>query len=563
MYVMFTFAPHADGGAFPDASPTMLEICGIAPEEVRDDIWPLFRRIEPDDLARLRRAIAEGTRERTAWDVEFRYRHPSKGPIWMRTHCTPLIGADGGVQWHGFINDITQRRQDQRELEKRNEELRLALLSSGTGIWTWDLESNRVTWTDEVHKIFGLASPGQQSADDLRKFVHPDDDERVWAALMAAIAERKPYEVEFRIVRPDGQVRWLSNHGMAAHDQAGRPLSMTGTVRDITARKEADEQLRKFAFLVDNSRDFIGMCDLTGRPFFVNEAGRALVGLDSMAEACSVSIEEYLFPEDRVRVVEEFLPSVLCEGHGTIEVRFRHFKTGEPVWMSYSVSTLADEDGRPLGFATISQNIDARKENEERMEVLIDELNHRVRNTLAIVNAIATQTLKHTPAVEDFRRAFGGRLAALAKTHTLLATTRWSASTLHDLIAQQLDPYTKDRTDALVIAGPRLLVNPKQALTLSLVMHELAANAAKYGALSVPAGRLEVRWQIEPERRLRLTWHEEGGPRVAPPTRRGFGSQLIEFNIAHEFGGEASLDYRPAGVQCVLTIPLRGQRDEI
>ena len=231
--------------------------------------------------------------------------------------------------------------------------------------------------------------------------------------------------------------------------------------------------------------------------------------------------------------------------------------------MSYSVFTLKSEGDRPLGFATISQNIDSRKQDDDRMELLIDELNHRVRNTLAIVNAIATQTMKHTPSVEEFRRAFGGRITALAKTHTLLATKRWSASTLHELIVQQLEPYTRDRADAVRIAGPRLLVNPKQALTLSLVMHELAANAAKYGALSVPHGRVEIGWQIGPERSLRLSWQEVGGPRVAPPSRRGFGSQLIEFNIAHEFGGEARLDYRPAGAECVLTIPLRGPRDEI
>ena len=231
--------------------------------------------------------------------------------------------------------------------------------------------------------------------------------------------------------------------------------------------------------------------------------------------------------------------------------------------MSYSVFTLKSEDDRPLGFATISQNIDSRKQDDDRMELLIDELNHRVRNTLAIVNAIATQTMKHTPSVEEFRRAFGGRITALAKTHTLLATKRWSASTLHELIVQQLEPYTRDRADAVRIGGPRLLVNPKQALTLSLVMHELAANAAKYGALSVPHGRVEIGWQIGPERSLRLSWQEVGGPRVAPPSRRGFGSQLIEFNIAHEFGGEARLDYRPAGAECVLTIPLRGPRDEI
>ncbi len=132
---------------------------------------------------------------------------------------------------------------------------------------------------------------------------------------------------------------------------------------------------------------------------------------------------------------------------------------------------------------------------------------------------------------------------------------------MREVIAQQLDPYTRER--ALTITGPRLLVNPKQALTLSLVFHELAANAAKYGALSTPGGQVEIRWEIDAERNLLLTWQESGGPRVAPPRRLGFGSQLIEFNVAHEFGGNAALHYRPDGVRCLLTIPLRADADEI
>jgi two-component sensor histidine kinase len=165
--------------------------------------------------------------------------------------------------------------------------------------------------------------------------------------------------------------------------------------------------------------------------------------------------------------------------------------------------------------------------------------------------------------VQEFRTAFGGRIAALAKTHTLFAATKWTTSTLREVIVQQLEPYTRGRADALTITGPRLLVNPKQALTLSLVFHELAANAVKYGALSVPTGQVEIGWEIDPERKLRLTWQESGGPRVAPPDRRGFGSQLIEFNVAHEFGGDALLDYQPDGVKCLLGIPLRGDADEI
>jgi len=444
MYVMFSFSPHPQGGgAFPVASPTMHGICGVAPEEVRYDIGPFFDRIEPEDRAALQQAIAVATRDQTAWDMEFRYRHPDKGPLWMRAHCTPLIGEDGRLQWYGFINDITQRKRDLRELDERNIEL------------------------------------------------------------------------------------------------------------------------RRFAFLVNHSQAFIGMCDLALRPFFVNQAGLKMVGLERMEEACAVAVEEYFFPEDRPMITERFLPRVLEDGHATIEIRFRHFKTGEPIWMSYSVLTLRDEHDQPLGYATISQNIDARKQDEAQMRILVDELNHRVRNTLAIVNSIATQTLKHTARLPEFGTAFSGRIAALAETHTLLASTNWGPSTLDLVISKQLDPYTNGRADALAISGPRLLISPKQALTLSLVFHELAANSVKHGALSAPAGHIEICWKIDSEHRVQLTWQESGGPHVGPPARRGFGSELIEFSIAHEFGGNAALDYRPQGMSCLLTIPLRREADEI
>ena len=238
MYVMFTFVPRADGGgAFPDASPTMLEICGIAPEEVRDDVAPLFRRIEPDDLAKLRGAIAQGTRDRTAWDVEFRYRHPSKGLVWMRARCTPLTGADGSLQWHGFINDITQRKRTSASW-KEERELRLALLSSGTGIWSWDFATDIVTGATRSQDLrTRLRRTLSISADSFTPMT-----ERVWRRDRDR--ETQVIRVEFRIIA--GRTGPLAQQHGCRLRPGGAPVSMTGTARHHGAQggRRAAAQVR-------------------------------------------------------------------------------------------------------------------------------------------------------------------------------------------------------------------------------------------------------------------------------------------------------------------------------
>lgn len=231
---------------------------------------------------------------------------------------------------------------------------------------------------------------------------------------------------------------------------------------------------------------------------------------------------------------------------------------GQVRWLMCRALYKTDERGDRL--YGVCADITERKHVEQTQQMLLEELNHRVRNTLAIVNSIAGQTLKHSPSLDYFSEAFAGRIQALASTHTLLSSNRWQPSSLAQLVEKQLAPYSRSRLDAVMTSGPEILITPKPALTLSLVLHELATNAAKYGALSSAQGQVDVSWTIEqaPERRqLLLTWSESGGPPVAAaPERNGFGAQLIQFNIAHEFGGRVETTYRPTGVLHRLIIPL-------
>jgi len=196
---------------------------------------------------------------------------------------------------------------------------------------------------------------------------------------------------------------------------------------------------------------------------------------------------------------------------------------------------------------------DERGRAERRQQLLLGELNHRVKNTLAIVQSLTHQSFHSAASTEDAKRRFEGRLKALASAHSLLTATNWESALIADVARAALAPFCPpDRCD---IDGPPLPVSPQTAVGLALALHELATNAAKYGALSTPSGRLSVRWTVVDDQ-LQLIWTERGGPRVSPPERRGFGTRMIERTLASEFGGKVVLDFAPEGVTCTLIAPL-------
>ena len=207
--------------------------------------------------------------------------------------------------------------------------------------------------------------------------------------------------------------------------------------------------------------------------------------------------------------------------------------------------------------ATFDQMAHKRRHAEEQQRVLLRELNHRMKNSLAAVRSIASQTLSHAADPEEFQRAFEGRLAALSRASTLLIAGNWQVADLRALIEATLEPFRTEHN--LRLRGPDVTLPSEMTLTLGLVLHELATNAAKYGAFSVPEGRVEIVWALRgeaAESRLILDWSEHGGPPVQEPERRGFGRSLIERSVAYELDGSAELTFAPAGVRCHVEVPL-------
>ncbi len=226
-----------------------------------------------------------------------------------------------------------------------------------------------------------------------------------------------------------------------------------------------------------------------------------------------------------------------------------------PLFLSIGEFSL---DGQRL-FTGIVRDITERRRSEERQVLLMAEIDHRAKNLLASIQAMVLLTKPHARSVTDYADTLIGRLHAMARAHDLLAREKWHGARLHELIREEFAAYVGADSAALTIAGDDLLLRPRAAQTLSLALHELTTNAAKYGALSTPGGRVTIQASVEPAPSaptLLLTWTELGGPTIEPPDHRGFGSVVIERGIAHDLGGSTDLEFDPAGVRCKICFPL-------
>lgn len=228
-----------------------------------------------------------------------------------------------------------------------------------------------------------------------------------------------------------------------------------------------------------------------------------------------------------------------------------------PLWRSLAITSVIGGALLLVGLAFAVRMATAIARGEMLHDLLIEELNHRVKNTLAILQSIATQTFRSASRAE--REKFEGRLGALAEAHNLLSQEKWQGSELQDVIARVLNPYLLNNPDRVRMFGPKVPLSPRLAVILSMILHEIATNAAKYGALSNDTGTVTLDWEITEEndgRKLHLIWTEAGGPHVTAPVQRGFGSRLIERSARDQLGGEATVDFLPRGVVCTVTSAL-------
>ncbi len=285
---------------------------------------------------------------------------------------------------------------------------------------------------------------------------------------------------------------------------------------------------------------------------FVSERMKALVGINRSAapgEGGDISFR-FVHPDDVEALRKTVEEGLRTQGRYTAQYRMVRPDDGRMRWMQGAGVLGRDEQGRPLRVIGVVRDITDSKDEEEHREVLLAELDHRVKNVLAAVQSLAAQSARKTASTEGFLAAFAGRLNAMASAHELLTATRWRGASLAHIAAAELGGLAPGQARW---EGPDITLRPRAANAASLALHELATNAVKYGALSMETGRIEVRWAQTPDGGFQLDWTEAGGPRVAPPDRRGFGSTLLEQVTGRELGGAVTIDYHPDGVRARIT----------
>ncbi len=350
--------------------------------------------------------------------------------------------------------------------------------------------------------------------------------------------------------------------------RTGETLAMAFSLRDMREQLEREQALRdgeaRIKAILTNAVDGIVTINERGIMEEVNPATCAIFGYEP-GELLGKSVN-MLMPSPYRQQHDGYLRTYRHTGQGKIigigreTAGLRKDGTVIPIDLSVSEVSLS---GRRL-FTGLIRDISSRKQIEEHRALLVAELSHRVKNTLATVISIARQTFPREAPFNSAVQAFDGRIRALAHTHSRLAEHSWTEVSLAEVIGGEVSPYRNDAAGNIRASGPDVMLKPKTAITLGMAFHELVTNAAKHGALSVDGGSLEIVWDwIRPAgRQLRIRWTERGGPEVGPPARSGFGRLLLERGLAHELRGKVQLDFGRDGLKCTIVFPLDGNLAE-
>jgi PAS domain S-box-containing protein len=339
------------------------------------------------------------------------------------------------------------------------------------------------------------------------------------------------------------------------------PRRIAVLFRDITDQKRAEAALReseaRFRHMADSAPALIWMSDEEGQVTFANMHYEHMFGRPA-AEMLGGGWAQIVLPDDLERHTKAFFDAFHARIGFHCETRVID-KAGQVRWLRCEGVPRFDDAGRFLGYTGCNIDITASKVAEERRDLLINELNHRVKNTLATVQSIASQTLRNAPTPQEAKRALEERLFALSRAHDVLTRENWEGANIREIVAQAVEPYSSRGEDRLHLSGPRVRLPPRMALALAMALQELATNAVKYGALSNATGGIGISWSIDATQdpaRLHLRWTETGGPPVQAPTRRGFGSRLIERSLADDLAGQVQIEFAPTGVTCTVDAPI-------
>jgi PAS domain S-box-containing protein len=461
----------------------------------------------------------------------------------------------------GFIRDISDRLEIHAQLAASEARFRAAIGAVDGILWTNAASGGMIG--DQP----GWASLTGQTASQYQGLgwadaVHPDDVEATLRNWKAAVDQVAPFTFEHRVRRHDGAWRDFAVRAVAALETDGSIREWIGVHTDITERKRAEERRReseaRFRAMADSAPAPVWMTSVEGGITFANEAFAEFAGVDAEALLGDAWIR-MIHPDDILGVgAKRAAARGAAEGPQAYGFEAR-FLCGDGAyrWMVANARPQIDAQGQFQGYIGMAMDMTETKAAEARQRLLINELNHRVKNTLASIQSIVRQTLRPDETPLPVRERLIERLLAMSAAHDVLTRESWEGAGLEEIVLQGVAPFIDDQEPGrITIAGPSLRVGASTALSLALAMHELSTNAVKYGALSTPGGKVVVDWEAEREGQATLRWTESGGPTVQPPARKGFGMRLLTSGLSSDLGGQPQLSFAPEGVKASLPVRL-------
>ena len=458
------------------------------------------------------------------------------------------------------------RREVELKLERESAEIEAAsgrvkqlanlLTLSYEAMFAWRLDGSIEFWNAGAQRLYGFA-PSEAVGRSSHTLLHTEFPIE-FTELRSRLLDERYWSGELRHICKDGHEVTVDSRMQLLGDdtvlEANRDVTQ---VKDLTIQqatllrelRESEQRLRRLASIVESSDDAIVSKNLDGIITSWNRGAERVFGYTA-EEAVGQPIT-IVIPQDRLDEERTILTRIR-RGE-----RIDHFETvrqrkhGSLIVVSLTVSPVKDAEGKIVGASKIARDITEQKRTQEQIATLAREAEHRSKNLLATVQA--TVNLSQSDTLEGLKQAIEGRIQALANVHSLFVETRWIGAELSTIATQELAPYSETDERRVQIEGPQTLLEPNTAQAIALTLHELATNAAKYGALSAPTGQFDLKWLHEADGRLTLRWREIGGPTVLMPTRQGLGTQIIE-RVIGQLKGKARLDWRTEGLVCEITL---------
>ena len=458
-----------------------------------------------------------------------------------------------------LVRSLLRLQRAEADLSASQERLQLAQESAGLAVLDWTIPTNSFVHSDNLADLIDLPSREVGTGLDamtILERIHPADVEALVREFTAESRRSGSFHKEFRVRRRDGSVRWIDSRGRFFTDAAGKPQRMLSLSFDNTARKTAERANAELAAIVASSVDAIVSVDAAGNVTSWNAGAERLfeiapaqmIGRPLAAALSGTTVEER----------EAYGRQLLGGEPSEIETRQLR-RDGTPIDIWVTSAPIRGDDGAVIGASLVIRDVSVHRKREDHVRFLMRELTHRSKNLLAVIQAMARQSMAKDLPPEEFVRRFTDRLQGLAGSHDLLSAVEYKGASLLALIRSQLSHYEELFGTRIRLDGADLMLRPEAAQNIGVALHELSTNAAKYGALSNDAGVVEIAWSVGADAPplLALRWQESGGPPVRSPTRRGFGRVVMERITGQALDGRSEIRFEPDGVIWTLAVPAR------